>query len=56
MDARLDKDQFAFERCFAEATSGQDLRSWIGSHMRAFEFFGGVTEVVVYDLLPGTKS
>jgi transposase len=36
---------------FAEATSGQDLRSWIGSHMRAFEFFGGVTEVVVPDNL-----
>jgi len=36
---------------FAEATSGQDLRNWIGSHMRAFEFFGGVTEVVVPDNL-----
>jgi transposase len=36
---------------FAEATSGQDLRSWTGSHMRAFEFFGGVTEVVVPDNL-----
>jgi transposase len=36
---------------FAEATSGQDLRSWIGSHMRAFEFFGGVPEVVVPDNL-----
>jgi len=36
---------------FAEATSGQDLRSWIGSHMRAFEFFGGVVEVVVPDNL-----
>jgi transposase len=36
---------------FAEATKGQDLRSWIGSHMRAFEFFGGVTEVVVPDNL-----
>ena len=34
---------------FAEATSGQDLRNWIGSHMRAFEFFGGVVEVVVPD-------
>jgi transposase len=34
---------------FAEATTGQDLRSWIGSHMRAFEFFGGVVEVVVPD-------
>ena len=27
---------------FAEATAGQDLRNWIGSHIRAFEFFGGV--------------
>jgi transposase len=36
---------------FAEATSGQDLRSWTGSHMRAFEFFGGVVEVVVPDNL-----
>lgn len=36
---------------FAEATTGQDLRNWIGSHMRAFEFFGGVTEVVVPDNL-----
>jgi transposase len=36
---------------FAEATAGQDLRSWTGSHMRAFEFFGGVTEVVVPDNL-----
>ena len=38
---------------FAEATSGQDLRNWIGSHMRAFESFGGVTEVVVPDNLMG---
>jgi len=36
---------------FAEATTGQDLRNWIGSHMRAFEFFGGVPEVVVPDNL-----
>src|SRR6516162_3709958 len=36
---------------FAEATTGQDLRNWIGSHMRVFEFFGGVTEVVVPDNL-----
>jgi Transposase and inactivated derivatives len=36
---------------YAEATSGQDLRNWIGSHMRAWEFFGGVTEVVVPDNL-----
>jgi transposase len=36
---------------FAEATAGQDLRNWIGSHRRAWEFFGGVTEIVVPDNL-----
>ena len=36
---------------FAEATTGQDLRNWIGSHQRAFEFFGGATEIVVPDNL-----
>lgn len=36
---------------FAEATLGQDLRNWIGSHIRAFEFFGGVVQVAVPDNL-----
>ena len=36
---------------YAEATAGQDLRSWIGSHVRAFRFFNGVTEIVVPDNL-----
>lgn len=36
---------------FAEATAGQDLRNWIGSHTRAFEYFGGVAAVVVPDNL-----
>jgi transposase len=36
---------------FAEATFGQELRHWIDSHMRAFEFFRGVTEIVVPDNL-----
>ena len=36
---------------FAEATARQDLRSWIGSHVRAFRFFDGVTEIVVPDNL-----
>jgi len=36
---------------FAEATTSQDLRNWIGSHTRAFEFFGGTVEVVVPDNL-----
>ena len=34
---------------FAEVTLGQDLRHWIGSHIRAFEFFGGVTQILVPD-------
>ncbi len=41
---------------FAEATSGQDLRNWIGSHTRAVEFFGGVSEVVVPDNLKSAVS
>jgi transposase len=41
---------------FAEATTGQDLRNWIGSHQRAFEFIGGVTEVVVPDNLKSAVS
>jgi transposase len=41
---------------FAEATTGQDLRNWIGSHRRAFEFFGGVVEVVVPDNLKSAVS
>ncbi|MHB8169618.1 MAG: IS21 family transposase [Thermoleophilia bacterium] len=36
---------------FAEATESQDLFSWIGSHTRAFSFFGGVPGVLVPDNL-----
>jgi len=36
---------------FAEATWTQSLPDWIGSHVRAFEFLGGVPEVVVPDNL-----
>ncbi len=36
---------------FAEATLTQGLADWTGSHVRAFEFFGGVPEVVVPDNL-----
>lgn len=35
--------------CYAEATLGQTTSDWISSHIRAFEFFGGVTEVIVPD-------
>lgn len=34
---------------YAEATARQDLASWIGAHVRALEFFGGSTRVVVPD-------
>ncbi len=36
---------------FAEATWTQQLPDWIGSHVRAFEFIGGVTEILVPDNL-----
>ena len=41
---------------FAEATSGQDLPNWIGSHIRAFEYFGGTTLIVVPDNLKSGVS
>ena len=34
---------------FAEATWGQSLPDWLGSHARAFTFIGGVSRVVVPD-------
>ncbi len=34
---------------YAEATTDMALASWIGSHVRAFEFFGGVPQIVVPD-------
>jgi transposase len=36
---------------YAEATWTQALPDWIGSHVRAFSFFGGTSEVVVPDNL-----
>ena len=36
---------------FAEGTPGQDLPSWIRSHVHAFEFFGGVPYILVPDNL-----
>jgi transposase len=36
---------------FAEATWTQNLPSWIQSHVHAFEFFNGVTEILVPDNL-----
>lgn len=36
---------------YAEATLSQKSEDWLGSHVRAFEFLGGVPEVVVPDNL-----
>lgn len=36
---------------YAEAQWHQDLSNWIGGHVRAYDFLGGVTEVVVPDNL-----
>lgn len=34
---------------YAEATENQKLENWIGSHIRTFEFIGGLTELLVPD-------
>jgi transposase len=36
---------------YAEATWSQGLRDWLGSHVRAFEYFGGVPQMIVPDNL-----
>lgn len=42
---------------YAEVTWGQTLPDWLGSHVRAFAFFGGVPEIVVPDnLKAGVRS
>ena len=41
---------------FAEATWSQSLPDWVGSHVRAFAFFGGLPEVVVPDNLKSAVS
>ena len=34
---------------YAEATESQELENWISSHLRAFEFLGGVPKLVIPD-------
>ena len=34
---------------YVEATESQELENWIGSHIRTFEFLGGVTKLVIPD-------
>lgn len=42
---------------YVEASKSQDLPSWLMSHVRAFEFFGGVPELLVPDnLKSGVKD
>lgn len=41
--------QGASSYTYAEATWSQSLPDWIGAHIHAFEFFGGLTEIVVPD-------
>ena len=42
---------------YAEAQWSQDLPNWIGGHVRAFAFFGGVPEILVPDnLKAGVKN
>ncbi len=41
---------------YAEATFSQQIEDWIGSHVRAFSFFGGVTEAIVPDNLKSGVS
>lgn len=36
---------------YVEATLTQSRADWLGAHVRAFEYFGGVTELVVIDNL-----
>jgi transposase len=36
---------------YSEATGTQGLADWIGAHLRAFEFLGGVPEIIVPDNL-----
>jgi transposase len=41
---------------YAEATYDQTVPNWISSHIRAFEYFGGVPEIVVPDNLKSGVS
>lgn len=36
---------------YIEATYSQQLHDWIGSHVRAFDFFGGVVQLIIPDNL-----
>ena len=40
---------------YAEARWSQGLADWIGCHVNALTFFGGVTRQIVCDFVPGNK-
>lgn len=49
--------QGASSYTYAEAQSSQQMANWIGGHVRAHLFFGGVTQIIVPDnLKQGVKS
>jgi transposase len=41
---------------YAEATMTQSVPNWLGSHVRAFRFFGGLPAIVVPDNLRSAIS
>jgi transposase len=41
---------------YAEATPSQELPHWIGAHVRMFEFFEGVSAILVPDCLKGAVT
>ncbi len=41
---------------YAEAVPSQEMPHWIGAHVRMFEFFGGVPEILVPDGLKGAVT
>lgn len=41
---------------FCEATWSQKLEQWIGSHVRAFQYFGGIPHLIVPDNLKSAVS
>ena len=46
----------ASNHTYAEATLTQQLPDWIGSHIRAFEYFGSLPKIVVPDCLRSAVS
>ncbi len=41
---------------YAEAVPSQQMPHWVGAHVRMFEFFGGVPEILVPDCLKGAVT